>query len=80
MKTTTIILADDHHVVRQGFKALLDNQEDFSVIAEAGDGLEAVKITERLKPDILVADSDDALSSMGLRSQGRLERFRQTQG
>jgi two-component system response regulator NreC len=56
MKTTTIILADDHHVVRQGFKALLDNQEDFLVIAEAGDGLEAVKITERLKPDILVAD------------------------
>ncbi len=56
MKTTTIVLADDHHVVRQGFKALLERQEDFSVIAEAGDGLEAVKITARMKPDILVVD------------------------
>ncbi len=56
MKPITIILADDHHVVRQGFKALLANEPDFSVIAEAGDGLEAVKITGRLKPDILVAD------------------------
>jgi DNA-binding NarL/FixJ family response regulator len=56
MKTITIVLADDHHVVRQGFKALLENQEDFSVIAEAGDGLEAVKITARMKPDILVVD------------------------
>jgi two-component system, NarL family, response regulator NreC len=53
---TTIVLADDHHIVRQGFKALLENQEDFSVIAEAGDGLEAVKITARMKPDILVVD------------------------
>ncbi len=56
MKTTTIVLADDHHVVRQGFKALLENQEEFSVIAEAGDGLEAVKVTARMKPDILVVD------------------------
>ncbi len=56
MKTTTIVLADDHHVVRQGFKALLENKQDFSVIAEAGDGLEAVKITARMKPDILVVD------------------------
>jgi DNA-binding NarL/FixJ family response regulator len=42
--------------VRQGFKALLENKEDFSVIAEAGDGLEAVKVTTRMKPDILVVD------------------------
>ena len=56
MKTITIVLADDHHVVRQGFKALLENKEDFSVIAEAGDGLEAVKVTTRMKPDILVVD------------------------
>ena len=56
MKATTIVLADDHHIVRQGFKSLLDSQEGFSVIAEAGNGLEAVKITANLKPDVLVAD------------------------
>lgn len=56
MKTIRIILADDHHIVRQGFKSLLENQEGFSVIAEAGDGHEAVKATNLLKPDVLVAD------------------------
>jgi len=56
MKTITIVLADDHHIVRQGFRSLLENQEGFSVIAEAGDGLEAVKTTGSLKPDVLVVD------------------------
>jgi two-component system, NarL family, response regulator NreC len=52
----TIILADDHHIVRQGFKSLLENHGGFSVIAEAGDGLEALRLTSRLKPDVLVVD------------------------
>jgi two-component system response regulator NreC len=56
MKTITIVLADDHHIVRQGFRSLLENQEGFSVVAEAGDGLEAVKVTTALKPDVLVVD------------------------
>lgn len=56
MKTITIVLADDHHIVRQGFRSLLENQEGFSVLAEAGDGLEAVKVTAALKPDVLVVD------------------------
>jgi DNA-binding NarL/FixJ family response regulator len=56
MKTTTIVLADDHHIVRQGFRSLLENQDGFSVVAEAGDGLEAVKLTAALKPDVLVVD------------------------
>ncbi len=56
MKTITIVLADDHHIVRQGFRSLLENQEGFSVVAEAGDGLEAVKVTASLKPDVLVVD------------------------
>lgn len=56
MKPITIVLSDDHNIVRQGLKSLLENQEDFSVVGEAGDGLEAVKVVKNLKPDILVVD------------------------
>jgi DNA-binding NarL/FixJ family response regulator len=53
---TTIVLADDHHVVRQGLRVLLEGQPDFQLVGEAGDGLEAVQLTERLKPDVLIID------------------------
>jgi len=51
-----IVLADDHVVVRQGIRALLEGQPDFQVVGEAGDGLEAIQVTERLQPDVLVLD------------------------
>jgi two-component system, NarL family, response regulator NreC len=50
------VLADDHHVMRQGLRMLLEAQEDFCVVAEAGDGLEAVKLVEHLKPCVLIVD------------------------
>jgi len=53
---TTILLADDHHVVRQGLRVLLEAQPDFQLVGEAGDGLEAVQLTERLRPDVLIID------------------------
>ncbi len=53
---TTIVLADDHHIVRQGLRVLLEGQPDFQLVGEAGDGLEAVQLTERLKPDVLIID------------------------
>src|SRR5512137_1091904 len=53
---TTILLADDHHIVRQGLRVLLEAQPDFQLVGEAGDGLEAVQLTERLKPDVLIID------------------------
>jgi two-component system response regulator NreC len=56
MSMTTIVLADDHHVVRQGLRTLLESEPDFRVIGEAGDGLEAVQLVERLQPDVLVLD------------------------
>ncbi|HLQ65865.1 MAG TPA: response regulator transcription factor [Candidatus Limnocylindrales bacterium] len=52
----TIVLADDHRVVREGLRALLEAEPDFSVVAEAADGLQAAEMTERLKPGVLVLD------------------------
>jgi len=56
MTMTTIVLADDHHVVRQGLRVLLEAEPDFSIVGEAADGLEVVATVERLKPDVLVLD------------------------
>jgi two-component system response regulator NreC len=51
-----IALADDHHIVRQGLRALLEAEPDFTVVGEAGDGLEGLELAERLSPDVLVVD------------------------
>jgi DNA-binding NarL/FixJ family response regulator len=50
-----ILLADDHMMVRQGIRAVLE-REGFDVVAEAMDGREAVKLAEKLKPDVAVLD------------------------
>jgi len=52
----TIVLADDHHVVRQGLKTLLEVEPDFVVIGEAANGLEVADLVDDLKPDVLVVD------------------------
>jgi len=51
-----ILIADDHSVVRTGLKILLDSQEDMEVVAEAGDGEEAVRLTQQHLPDVVVMD------------------------
>jgi len=56
MKRTRILLADDHAVVRQGFKMLLDAQPDMEIVGEAANGREAVESAESLKPDVVVMD------------------------
>jgi two-component system response regulator NreC len=53
---TTIVLADDHHVVRQSFRLLLDAEPDFHVLGEAASGLETIELVEHLHPDVLVVD------------------------
>jgi DNA-binding NarL/FixJ family response regulator len=52
----TIVLADDHPVVRQGLRTLFEAEPDFRVTGEASDGLEAVKLVKRWAPNVLVLD------------------------
>jgi two-component system response regulator NreC len=56
MKRIRILLADDHAVVRQGFKMILGAQTDMEIIGEAGNGRDAVELAESLRPDIIVMD------------------------
>jgi DNA-binding NarL/FixJ family response regulator len=55
-RKTRILLADDHAIVRQGFRAILAAQADMEIIGEAGDGREAVEQAIELKPDVVVMD------------------------
>ena len=56
MVKTTIVLADDHPIVRQGLRSVLEAEPDFRVIGEAGDGLQTMPLVERLRPQVLVLD------------------------
>ena len=53
-----IVLADDHHIVRQGLRRLLEMESDLTVVGEAGNGIDAVHIVEELRPDILIVDME----------------------
>lgn len=53
---TTIVLADDHQVVRQGVRALLESEPDLEVVGEAANGEEAAALARKLKPGVLVLD------------------------
>ena len=53
---TTIVLADDHQIVRQGLRALLEAEPDFSITGEAADGLEVADLVQSVQPDVLILD------------------------
>jgi len=53
---TTLVLADDHPVVRKGLRAVLRAEQEFELVGEVADGLEAVRAVERLKPHVLIVD------------------------
>lgn len=55
-KPITVVIADDHALVREGTKQLLDEHPGLSVIGEAADGQEAIEVTTRLKPDVVLMD------------------------
>ncbi len=56
MDKIRILLAEDHKVVREGTRRLLESQEDFEVVGEASDGVEAVDLAKKCKPEIIIMD------------------------
>lgn len=56
MKTTRVLLADDHTLVRAGLHKLLESMPHIQVVGEAGDGLELLELAQQLKPDLVLMD------------------------
>ena len=56
MKPIRILLADDHKLLREGLRSLLERQHGFAVVAEASDGREALRLAEEHRPDVAVMD------------------------
>lgn len=52
----TVLLVDDHSLVRRGFRRMLEDEADITVVGEAGDGEEAIRLAQELKPQVIVMD------------------------
>lgn len=51
-----VLLAEDHHVVREGLRLFLESQPDIEVVGEAANGRKAVELAQRFRPDVAVLD------------------------
>ncbi|HTS11000.1 MAG TPA: response regulator transcription factor [Candidatus Limnocylindrales bacterium] len=52
----SVLLVDDHHLVRRGFRHMLEDEADISVVGEAGDGDEAIRLAKQLRPQVILMD------------------------
>ena len=55
-KKITVLLVDDHSLVRRGFRRMLEDESDMEVVGEAGDGEESIKLAKKLHPKVVVMD------------------------
>lgn len=78
MGKISVIIADDHRLIRNGIKMLFDNNDEIEIVAEAEDGEELIQLVDQLQPDIILLDLSmpkvDGLTSMGI----ILKKFPQT--
>jgi DNA-binding NarL/FixJ family response regulator len=56
MEKISIVLVDDHTLVRQGIRMILEQEPDFQIVGEAGDGKEAIRKVSELNPDLVLLD------------------------
>src|SRR5271154_5862717 len=56
MKRITVLLAEDHMIVREGFRKMLELEDDFEIVGEAQDGRQAVALAGKLRPDVVLMD------------------------
>src|SRR5674476_144155 len=70
---TRVMLADDHAIVREGYRSLLHKQDRLQVVAEAGDGAEAYRVYKEVKPDLVIMD----VSMPGIGGVEAIRRIRQ---
>lgn len=54
--TITVVIADDQHLVRAGFRMIIDAREDLEVVGEAGDGDQAIRVVAQCRPDVVLMD------------------------
>src|SRR5580692_8144111 len=73
IRFTRVMLADDHEIVREGYRSLLQRQDRLQVVAEAGNGADAYRIYKEVKPDLVIMD----LSMPGIGGVEAIRRIRQ---
>lgn len=56
MKKIKVVIVDDHALIREGIKKLLELEESFDIVALAGDGIEALEVIEKVRPDVVLLD------------------------
>lgn len=74
MKPLQILIADDHSIIREGLKLLLEAQPDLSVVGEAARGEDACRLAEELQPDVIIMD----VSMPGLGGAGATKRLKES--